>query len=164
MNRSECRKAFIEQYGGIGEIYDADTWMERFGVYWSAWQERQKEVEQLTAELKDRQSAFEDACRTVARMHAAAVGGIRAPRLGVVEDVQDLAQQCRDLQEAVKEYRQLVDDLMSERRERREDEDRLIEALVEWYLCYREWGSPFVETSNRVYRAIRTIVEGDSHA
>lgn len=54
----------------------------------------QNRVEQLEQEIvdmacraEDAEKAYERACETIAKMHAAAVGEVTGPRLGVVEDV-----------------------------------------------------------------------------
>jgi len=57
---------------------------------WNAWQEMAKKAE---AELARSKEAHGTACGLVARMHAAAVGEIRGPSRGVVEDIEDL--RCR---------------------------------------------------------------------
>lgn len=36
---SDVQKAFQRMYGAIGQNYDEDTWLERYGVWVSAWKE-----------------------------------------------------------------------------------------------------------------------------
>jgi hypothetical protein len=62
----------------------------------------------LLAEVDRFHADYEQACRTIAAMHEAAVGEIRGPRRGVVEDVADLrderdrlASHGRDLEAAI---------------------------------------------------------------
>jgi len=49
-----------------------------------------KEIEYLKAEVERHKSDEEYACQLVAAMHAAAVGEVKGPKRGVVEDVEDL--------------------------------------------------------------------------
>lgn len=55
----------------------------------------------LAYDVADKQAAVESACRTVAEMHAAAVGEVRGPIRGVVGDVADLRAECDRLAAAV---------------------------------------------------------------
>lgn len=62
---------------------------------------------------------YEQSCRLVAEMHAAAIGEIAGPRRGVVEDVQDLrierdkfALRIKELQEEV-EHLKLAFDIVA---------------------------------------------------
>jgi hypothetical protein len=52
-------------------------------------------IAELEDELARAKADHGNACGLVARMHAAAVGSIRGPIRGVVEDVEDLAKRCR---------------------------------------------------------------------
>jgi hypothetical protein len=45
------------------------------------------EIERLRLDLANEKAAIDSACSTVAAMHAAAMGRVCGPRLGVVEDV-----------------------------------------------------------------------------
>lgn len=56
-------------------------------------------IKRLIAEVRRLKSDYERACKTVAEMHAAAVGEIAGPRLGVVEDVKVLREACFRLRE-----------------------------------------------------------------
>jgi hypothetical protein len=56
------------------------------------------ELDTLRAELAEAKSNYIGACQTIAAMHAAAVGGIRGPNRGVVEDVADVAERLRLLE------------------------------------------------------------------
>lgn len=51
------------------------------------------EVEQLRRELAEANANYSSACQTIAAMHQAALGEIRAPIRGTVEDVADLRAQ-----------------------------------------------------------------------
>ncbi len=44
---------------------------------------------------------YASACKTIADMHAAAVGEVTGPRRGVVEDVEDLRVECDRLRETI---------------------------------------------------------------
>lgn len=54
---------------------------------------RAEEVKQLRQQLAEAQKEYGRACHLVAQMHAAAVGEVTAPKLGVVEDVAEVRQQ-----------------------------------------------------------------------
>lgn len=47
-------------------------------------------------ELSCLREAYERACQTIAAMHAAAVGEVRAPRRGAVQDVLDAREEMRE--------------------------------------------------------------------
>jgi hypothetical protein len=47
-------------------------------------------------------SAYENACKTIAEMHSAAVGGTRGPIHGLVDDVANLRVQCDAMRAVVK--------------------------------------------------------------
>lgn len=47
-------------------------------------------IKQLKAELSEAKKKHKRACKTIAAMHAAAVGEVREPRRGLVEDVAEL--------------------------------------------------------------------------
>ena len=51
----------------------------------------------LKAALRDAKSQGESACGLVASMHCAAVGSVRGPIRGVIEDVEDLAEEAARL-------------------------------------------------------------------
>jgi hypothetical protein len=52
-------------------------------------------IEDLSAEVAQWKGAHDEACALVARMHAAAVGEVRGPKRGVVEDVEDVINRLR---------------------------------------------------------------------
>lgn len=58
-------------------------------------------LEDARAETKAAKADYEGACKTIADMHAAAVGEVRGPKRGVVEDVAALRKELRGLQHAV---------------------------------------------------------------
>lgn len=60
------------------------------------------EVKELTEELKGYKGAHEGACKTIADMHAAAVGKVTGPRRGVVEDVIDLRARMLKLEAGIR--------------------------------------------------------------
>tara|TARA_R100000789_G_scaffold79924_1_gene75189 strand:+ start:86 stop:445 length:360 start_codon:yes stop_codon:yes gene_type:complete len=65
-----------------------------------------KEIEYLKAEVERHKNDEEYACQLVASMHAAAVGEVKGPKRGVVEDV-------KDLREGYVEMAQMLDDIVA---------------------------------------------------
>lgn len=51
----------------------------------------------LDAELTETKRNYDGACKTIAEMHAAAVGGVKGPNRGVVEDVADVRQRLDNM-------------------------------------------------------------------
>lgn len=68
------------------------------------WHERNRE---LVCERDEARTNFENACRTVASMHAATVGEVTGPRLGVVEDVANLRQQPAERDAEIERLRKM---------------------------------------------------------
>jgi hypothetical protein len=62
---------------------------------------RQNEA-RMRDEITRLRADYEGACKLVAEMHAAAVGEVRGPIRGVVEDVQDLRSRVAELLDALK--------------------------------------------------------------
>ena len=58
----------------------------------------QSEKAELQAEVERLKTDYEGACKTIAEMHAAAVGEIRGPSRGVVEDMADLYREKAELE------------------------------------------------------------------
>lgn len=58
------------------------------------------EIKNLYAEREALRSDYEGACKTIADMHAAAVGEVTGPNRGVVEDVQDIRSQLLEMTKA----------------------------------------------------------------
>lgn len=57
--------------------------------------------EELRDDLAEMRRNYEGACKTIADMHAAAVGEVTGPNRGVVEDVADLRARCLAAEEAL---------------------------------------------------------------
>lgn len=55
----------------------------------------------MKANLDEVKSNYEGACKTIAEMHAAAVGEVTGPRRGVVEDVHDVRSELLNLRARV---------------------------------------------------------------
>jgi len=69
------------------------------------WAQR-RDVEALESTLASKTAAFHAACQTVADMHRAAVGSVRGPINGVVEDVVELKRNHDNLVDLVKQLRE----------------------------------------------------------
>lgn len=80
-------------------------------AYIAAYKERDALKDQLTAaqaEIARLKEDHDSCCRLVAEMHAAAVGGVRGPVVGVVEDVSALKQAHADALAKLEEAQQAV--------------------------------------------------------
>ena len=73
-----------------------------------------KIIEDLGNDIERLKADYEGACKTVAEMHAAAVGEIRGPTRGVVEDVLNLRQQNSELEAQVCQLREALENLLRE--------------------------------------------------
>ena len=45
--REEIKAKFVKLFGEIGQIYDEDTWLSRFGVYASGWQDSRDHAKEM---------------------------------------------------------------------------------------------------------------------
>ena len=68
----------------------------------------------LKLELESAKDAYLNACKLVADMHAAAVGAMTGPRLGVVEDVAALKAELATAMKNAEKYRWLAEYLVSD--------------------------------------------------
>ena len=69
----------------------------------------EEQIAWLIAEAERLQGDYENACKTIAEMHMAAVGEITGPKRGVVEDVVDLRREKIDLESKLCGMRGLIE-------------------------------------------------------
>lgn len=66
------------------------------------------ELEDAQRDLREMRGNYDRACRTVAAMHKAAVGDVRGPARGVVEDVEDVRQRADQIMKALHIYSHIL--------------------------------------------------------
>lgn len=99
----------------VGEVVAAEVAAPLVSMAWSAfnlaeddtdeepdWESVAKERE---AELAEMRGNYEGACKTVAAMHKAAVGEVRGPNRGIVEDVEDVRLRAEAAEAAIERVR-----------------------------------------------------------
>lgn len=67
-----------------------ESWIETCGAAEAARDVLEIQLKEVREELKQAKESYDRACQTIAKMHEAAMGEVRGPNRGVVEDVQDL--------------------------------------------------------------------------
>jgi hypothetical protein len=87
------------------------------------------------ADARELKRSYENACKTIADMHAAAVGEARGPTRGVVEDVQDLRTALEVMSTSDAFFRKATADALK-RIETLEREIEVTRALVKRYVNY----------------------------
>ncbi|MER5213677.1 hypothetical protein ABT063_24675 [Streptomyces sp. NPDC002838] len=78
------------------------------------------QLDELYYELAEMRGSYERACQTIAAMHKAAVGEIRGPIRGVVEDVEDVRKRAEQADAVTAETKRLMERRTTTLRERAE--------------------------------------------
>lgn len=79
----------------------------RMGHAVQQYAELRVQLEDTERDLAEMRGNYEGACKTVAAMHKAAVGEVRGPNRGVVEDVEDVRLRAEQAEAAIARVRAL---------------------------------------------------------
>lgn len=86
----------------LAQLLERDEWSDTTRLELAeACAKLRSQRDELHAENERHRAAHQSACKLVADMHAAAVGEVRGPNRGVVEDIADLRARCLAAEEAL---------------------------------------------------------------
>ena len=95
---SELRQQLAERDEQISDLtISSDTYFAERNSARDVWRRASKDRDELRRQLAESKEEYGRACHLVAQMHAAAVGEVTGPKLGVVEDVAEVRRQLADL-------------------------------------------------------------------